>query len=246
MVRGLEIPGLTRALKEEDLEESRNIYNNLPDDSRQPEILQAHIHDLAALFVRHRVQRIFGIHLVHAHFVIPEKTALLGANYDAPRCRWAKATAVQAMDLGNMHGHIFVLTENVFHPYEYQVGPAPDMSQVDGAFILELADYLNTNNLAKLLGLQIIDPHPFHMLELVLPEGTIMFDVSNLKGCVPARQTGWTFMDDNGEPRVCQPYETHARHANGHDVFNAGAPLPKLDSFQDVKHALKREGILCQ
>jgi len=106
-----------------------------------------------------------------------------------PHCRWSKATMFRAIDLGNVHGHIFVLTNHGFHPYEYQAGPTPDLSQVGEAFLLELANFLNTNNLAMLVGLQVIDPYPSHMLELVLPQGTIMLDISNLNGCAPTRQT---------------------------------------------------------
>ncbi|KAK4205967.1 hypothetical protein QBC37DRAFT_237261, partial [Rhypophila decipiens] len=169
-----DVPGLNKAWEEGDLEESRYIYNRLPNDSQQPEILESYIHDLAALFVRNRVHRIFGVHLAHAHFALPENTVLLGANHEMPRCRWAKATAFQAIDLGNVHGHIFVLTDRGFRPYEYQTGPTPDLSQVDEAFLQELANFLKANNLATLVGLQVIDPYATQMLELVLPQGTIM------------------------------------------------------------------------
>jgi hypothetical protein len=220
-------------------------YNVLPTDSQQPEILESHIHNLAALFVRNRADGILGIHLAHSHFAIPANTAILGANYDEPYCRWAKTTAIQTIDLTNVHGHIFVLTDQGFHPYEYQTGPVPDLSEVNSTFLPELADYLNTNNLSTLVGLQIIDQSPAHMFELILPLATVMLDVSDLNGCVPARQTGWKFEVENGEPRVCKSNETHGRNANGHDIFNEGAPHPKLETFQDVKNALVNTGILC-
>jgi hypothetical protein len=68
-----------------------------------------------------------------------------------------------------VHGHIFVLTNHGFHPYKYQTGPLPNLSRVDSAFLLELAEYLITNKLSKLVGLQVIDPNPTRMLELILP-----------------------------------------------------------------------------
>ncbi|KAK2813225.1 hypothetical protein FQN50_000903 [Emmonsiellopsis sp. PD_5] len=241
-----DVPGLNKALKVEDLEESRNIYNVLPTDSQQPEILESHVHNLAALFVRNRADGILGIHLAHAHFAAPENTAMLGVIYDKPYCRWARTTAIETMDLSNVHGHIFVLTDHGFHPYEYQTGPVPDLSGVNSAFLPELADYLNTNNLTTLVGLQIIDQKPACMLELVLPLATVMLDVLNLNGCVPTRQTGWKFEVENGEARVCKSNETHGRHANGHDIYNEGAPHPKLETFQDVRNALVEAGILCQ
>lgn len=61
--------------------------------------------------------------------------------------------AIQTMDLSNVYGHIFVLIDHSFHPYEYQTGPILDLSKVDSAFLLELANYLNTNNLLMLIGL---------------------------------------------------------------------------------------------
>jgi hypothetical protein len=216
----------------------------LPTDTQQPEIHESHIHNLAALFVRNRVDGILGIHLAHAHFAAPENTAILGVIYDKPYCRWARTTAIDTMDLSNVHGHIFVLTDHGFHPYEYQAGSVPDLSGVNSAFLPELADYLNTNNLSTVIGLQIVDPNPALMLELILPLATIMLDVSNLNGCVPTRQTGWKFGVENGQPRVCKANETHGRHANGHDIYNQGAPFPKLETFQDVKNALVEVGIL--
>ena len=107
-------------------------------------------------------------------------------------------------------------------------------------------EYLIANKLAELVGLQVIDQNPGQMLELILPQGTVMLDVSNLNGCVPTRQTGWKFESEDGEPRVCKSNETHGRNANGHDVFNEGAPHPKLETFRDVKNALVGAGILCQ
>ncbi|XMA20327.1 hypothetical protein WAI453_013118 [Rhynchosporium graminicola] len=149
------------------------------------------------------------------------------------------------MDLSNVHRHIFVLIDHGFHPYEFQAGLLPDLSGINCTFFPELTDYLNTNNLSSLVGLQIIDQNPAHMLELILPLVTVMLDVSNLNECFPTRQTGWKFEVENGEPRVCKSNETHGRHANGHDVFNEGAPYLMLETFQDVKNALVQTGILC-
>jgi len=218
----------------------------LPDDSHQPEILESHIHNLATIFVRNRADGVLGIHLAHAHFSAPENTTLLGVNYDNPYCRWARPTAIRTVDLDNIHGHIFVLTNHGFHPYEYQTGPRPDLSGVSSTFLLELANYLNANDLSTLVGLPVIDQKPTNMLEFVLPLATIMLDVSDLDGGAPTRQTGWKFEVGNGDPRTCKSNETHGRHADGHDVYNAGAPYPKLETFQDVKNALVEAGILRQ
>lgn len=221
-------------------------YNTLPTDSQQPEILESHIHNLASIFVRNCAEKVLGIHLAHGHFAAPDNTTVLGVNYDEPYCRWARPEAIRTIDLSNAHGHIFILTDHGFHPYEYQAGPLPDLPGVNNAFLIEIADYLSINNLSKLVGLQVIDPNPIHMLELVLPQGTIMLDSSDLNGCIPTRQTGWKFESEDGEPRVCKSNETHGRHGDGHDIYNEGASHPKLETFQDVKNALVEAGILYQ
>ena len=156
----------------------------LPSDSQQPDILDGHIHNLAALFVRNHAEEILGIHLAHGHFDVLAGTTLLGFNYDKPYCRWARPIANQSIVHSKAHGHIFILTDHGFHPYECQTGPLPDLSQIGSAFLPELADYLNTHKLSRVLGLQVLDQHTGHMLELVLPQGTAMLDISNLNGCV--------------------------------------------------------------
>ncbi|OAA47530.1 hypothetical protein ISF_09522 [Cordyceps fumosorosea ARSEF 2679] len=244
MYGSMDIPGLTKVATEGDLEKSRNIYNCLPDDLQQPELCDTHLRNLAEIFVRNRAHVVFGIHLVHGHFLLPTGEILLGENYDEPRCRWANSIAVPVMNLDKVHGHIFVMTEDGFHPYEYQMGTMPDISQVAGSFFEELSNYIKLNKLANLIGLQVTEPDPVPMYELILPRGTVMIDVSSLNGCIPSRDTGWRFAAKGAEPRVCTAYETHAKHSNGHDVFNKGSAEPKLETFQDVTHALRQKKIL--
>lgn len=178
----------------------------LPDDSQQPEILESHIHNLAALFVRNRADGILGVHLAHAHFAIPENTAILGFNHSKPHCRWARTTAIQTMNLSNVQGHIFVLTDHGFHPYDYQTGPIPCLSGINSALLPELADYLNTNNLSTLLGLQIIDQNPAQMLELILSQGTVMLDVSNLYQHPAGPRDSREFAKKTGDGAISQAF----------------------------------------
>jgi hypothetical protein len=169
---------------------------------------------------------------------------MLGVNYENPYCRWARVTKISTVNLSNVHGHIFVLTDHGFHPYEYQTGPMPDLSRVDKAFLPELTDYLNRNNLAKLIGLQVVDDNPAQLLEFILPQATVMLDESNLIGCTPTRQTGWKFRYENGEPRACKANESHGRTATTHEVYNEGQPHPKLETIQHLKVALANAGIV--
>jgi len=243
------VPGLDKALTKADLEKSREIYNGLLDDSKQPTIDASHLQYLANLFVRYNVHDILGIHLVHAHFKISENTVLVGVNHDLgvsyknPRCRFTQATCISTVDFNNIHGHIFVLKGRSFHPYEYQAGPIPELARENSNFLIEFADYLEAHELAEFVGLEVLDltPYPSEMMELVFLQETIMLDSSNLKGCVSACATGWRFNAGNGQ-RTCTPYVQHAAKPNGeHDTYNAGSPHPKL---QDVILALEKENIL--
>ncbi|KAL5346624.1 hypothetical protein ACLOAV_008331 [Pseudogymnoascus australis] len=238
------VPGLETALQTEDLKESCRIYNTLRDASKQQDILDQHIHNLAALFVKHGAEGILGIHLVHSHFSLPENTAMLGANYETPYSRWTRPIPIHTVDLSNVHGHIFVFSDHGFHPYEYQYGPRPDLSRVNSNFLADLAGYLKENKLSNLIGLQVIDQTQASMIELVLPHATIMLKVSDVRGCKSSRQTGWMFKTENGEPQVCQATETHGETGNGHVTYNKGKPHPKLNTFEDVKIALEKEGVL--
>ncbi|CRK19065.1 hypothetical protein BN1723_012971 [Verticillium longisporum] len=123
---------------------------------------------LAALFVRHRAEKVLGIHLIHGHFQIPS----------------------------SVHGHIFVLTNGGLRAYEFQDGPLPDLSNVGQGFLAEFSRYIMANNLAGLIVLQVLGGRPcshLSMFELVLDQGTIMLDTSIVKSCRPTRVTGWTF-----------------------------------------------------
>ncbi|KAF2184559.1 hypothetical protein K469DRAFT_688571 [Zopfia rhizophila CBS 207.26] len=180
------------------------------------------------LFVRHNVHTILGVHLIHGHFEIPEDTVMLGKNFENPLGRWTKPTDMNTIDLNTIHGHIFILKNNEFLAYEYQDGPMPDLSEVGQNFVAEFVNYITSNGLTDVLGLQVlIDGMESDMSELILERGTVMLDTSKVKGCVPTRITGWKFEVRDGEPRACQANETHAEMTSGnHKVFNSGKPEP--------------------
>jgi len=234
------IPGLDRTLEIKDLQKSRDAYNGLLDDAEQPPVPEEHTQKLAALFVRHNAHKTLGVHLIHGHFKTPENTVMLGSNFENPCGRWTKVTEIDAVELSTVHGHIFVLTRDGFIAYEYQDGPMPNLSSVGKEFFTDFVDYLVTNGLTDLLGLQVlIDGMDHSMWELILDQGTVMLDEAAVRGCSPTRITGWKFEVRDGQPRVCQANETHAEKTSGnHQVFNAGKPQPKLSDVNDLKKAL--------
>lgn len=97
-------------------------YNNLKDDSGQPEVTADQLQSLAALFIRHNVQNVFGLHLVHGHFQIDEDVIMLGVGLGiGSPGYWTKPTKYVNVDKDSIHGHIYVLSsENHFIAYEYR------------------------------------------------------------------------------------------------------------------------------
>ncbi|KAF4547158.1 Hypothetical protein D9617_56g096210 [Elsinoe fawcettii] len=229
-----------------DLEASRVLYNSLPDDGDQPEVSDKHIRELADVFVKHNAHKHLGIHLIHGHFALPEQSILLGRDTSAVTGRWSKITKAGEVDVSNIHGHIFMWDGQGFQAYEFQEGPMPDLSSIDATFFVEVIRYLLNHNLTRLLGLQVLVGNISHnMLEFVLPSGTIMVDERDIRDSVPTRSTGWSFIVADGGIKVCQANETHSLMTSGnHKVFNAGKPLPQLETETQLMAALKDVGLL--
>ncbi len=173
---------------------------------------------------------------------------MVGTNFRNPDMRWTKTTDFDTLDTSLIHGHIFILTESGFRAYEFQDGPLPDLNHVGQDFLVDFSRYLVDNNIADVIGLQVLEDGPCNshgMSELVLDQGTIMLDTSLIKNCEPTRVTGWLFSSSNGSPRAFMANETYSKMTTGnHEVFNAGKPLPKLENVEELKAALVKAGVL--
>ncbi|KAI1316899.1 hypothetical protein F5Y16DRAFT_393034 [Xylariaceae sp. FL0255] len=240
------LPSLDRALEAQNFRDSCDLYNTLRDDSDQPPIDDKHIHNLAELFVTHNAHEVLGIHLIHGHFSIPKDTVLLGTSFQGPINRWAKVTQIKDVNHAAVHGHIFVYQKDKFCAYEYQHGLLPDFSTVSKDFLPAFVEYLVANDLASLIGLQVLgDSVKQSMCELILNHGTVMLQAASIKNCELARVTGWTFEAGPYGPRACQANETHTKMNSGnHKVFNAGKPHPKLENINDLKATLTEAGVI--
>lgn len=205
-----------------------------------------HVKNLASLFVQHNAHRLLGIHLIHGHFNLPQDSILLGKSFKEPRGRWAQITKAPDVNPTTIHGHIFALSKNRLCPYEFQDGPLPDLSEVSSEFLPAFILYITENGLGDLIGLQVLgECNEVSMSELILDNGTVMIQSDVLKGCSPSRVTGWRFENGPEGPRACQANETHSKMTTGnHKVFNAGKPLPKLETIDNLKTALLAVGVL--
>ncbi|KAK7959740.1 uncharacterized protein PG986_004594 [Apiospora aurea] len=194
----------------EDMILSRQIYNGLPSDGDQPDI-EEHMNGLAELFVKYQADKVFGIHLAHGHFAIKDHTVLVG-NKPPGGGRWTVPTAIDS-DPTNIHGHVFILTDTGFHPYEYQAGCLPDLASVDLKFLPALANFIDRNGLRNVVALEVLDAPHTDMMEIVFLNATLMINPSRLQNVTTVRQTGWAFTAENGNARVRQDGKEH--HAAG-------------------------------
>ncbi len=216
---------------------------------QSPEVSEHHLQSLASLFIRHGTQDKFGLHLVHGHFKIDEDTIMLGSGFGENFSgSWTKPTRSMDVDRDKIHGHIYVLSiENQFIAYEYRKGASPvNKREMHPAFFDELTKYLARNDLAGLLGLQVLNSPTVlgeRMLEFVLGrEGTVMLGEQDVNHGGIYRITGWSFEQSEDGIISVKGGESHARTVRGtHQVFTDGKPLPTVEAVQKVLH---EEGVI--
>lgn len=117
---------------------------------------------------------------------------------------------------------------------------------MDPSFFAQLAQYLHSNNLAGVLGLQVLDHRAAssgEKLEFVLGEqGTAMLRAQDVNHGGIYRNTGWSFRQDEDGIISVNGGESHAKTTKGTDqVFISGQPLPTIEA---VKNVLRTEGII--
>ena len=211
-------------------------YNDLPGDHDQPNFPAYHLNRLALVFVRYKVQDIFGLHLIHGHFKIPQDTFMLGSSIRGRLTGyWTKPTPFETAS-SPIHGHIYILSsDNRPVAYEYREGDSP-AAKTNPAFFRELFEYLSTNQLTGLLGLEVLeDTSNGQVFEFVIAgEGTVMVKEEQVAHADPYRVTGWSFAEDHGIISV-KGHETHASLPNGpHHIFRDGKPLRSIDTVVEL------------
>lgn len=216
-------------------------YNCLLDDEDQATTKEHHLNKLAQLFVDYNAQKIFGLHLIHGHFRIPPNTVMLGTIFEGRlSCCWTKPSPFEAILSKPVHGHIYTFSpDHHLLPYEYRDGDVPKgVTDIDQAFFWELSEYLSSNKLAELLGLEVFDdtwsPQP-QMSEIVLAgQGTVMVKGEDVENAEPYKVTGWCFaQDENGIVSV-KGQETHAAVNGEHKIFRDTKPLSNIDAVLDL------------
>ncbi|KAJ5626392.1 hypothetical protein N7510_002701 [Penicillium lagena] len=218
-------------------------YNLLPNDEDQPQVQRIHLQELASLFTRFNVQKIFGVHLIHGHFQIEEDKIMLGTSLKSVRGCWTQPTSIADIKPAEIHGHIFKLTASgEMQAYEYRQGPTTSLNDVDPLFFQELVIYLQAHHLVNILGLQVLtNDVPAMMSEFVLADnGTVMLDERDVKNCgTPFRITGF-FLEEPGMTEF-KDGESHAPTVRGtHQVFTND----KIETENQLMAILRSEDIV--
>ena len=204
-------------------------YNQLKEDTEQPEVSEDHIQKLAEIFVRYNVEAKFGIHLIHGHFKLEPDTVMLGRHVQKPYGCWTKPCHINDVKLDDIHGHIFALNSvGNFIAYEYREGPPFNMVDVDSEFLRELIEYIQSNKLEGLFGLEVLregSQEQFAEFDLGKDGGTIMLKASEANYGRIYRITGWSFEEADGIVS-CSGGTVHAAKKDGnHQVFVDSKPL---------------------
>jgi len=118
--------------------------------------------------------------------------------------------------------------------YEYREGPPCDVTDINPAFFDDVVKYLQMNNLATLIGLQVLQTPTKPMVEFVLQDTcTVMLYDSDASYGKIYRITGWSTGGEDGIVSF-SGQESHAGTTRGtHQVFTNGKPLPTIEALKD-------------
>ncbi|KAI0118678.1 hypothetical protein GGR51DRAFT_554367 [Nemania sp. FL0031] len=187
-----QFPALDKALNTQDIQKSYTTLLLVGDG--QLSAIDEHITNLAALFIRHNANKVFGIHLEHGHFKTPGNL----------KSRWTNVTEIESIDI-TVYGHIFYFTEDGLCAYGLQQGPLPDLSGVRPEFLTEFWRYIVKSNLTDLIGLQVLGFCERPMLDVVLDQKTVMMGSSVVKNTLPTHIMSWSFKPMDSARQAIQP-----------------------------------------
>jgi hypothetical protein len=215
-------------------------------------VAEVFITGLKTLIKEFNVQKKFGFHLVHGHVKMAKGMVMVGKPMNNLPGLWTRPIKADLLDLGALHGYVFVLgADSEFHPYEFRQGPPPPMTANDNAFIAAVQKYLELNDLAGIIGIELLDQDTLskHMKEFVLSDtdGTVMLPADEVNPTEIYRTTGWNAVE--GIIDLKGNETAHAPTNKGtHQVFTDGKGLPDVggdfDAEEVIIEALRQAGIV--
>ncbi|KAM3456696.1 hypothetical protein MY3296_001651 [Beauveria thailandica] len=190
------IPGIGRALREKDLIMGSTTYNGLIPIERQVELQGSHADDIKALLAiidKYGMGGLFGVHSLHRHDAVPDKTIRLESG--APGIdgmSWTRATAITSDLLApdKIHANFFKVQGSAIIPFEF----SKDL------IAIEVKDFTKKSNGddRRTSELDIVWGTA-ETLTLILPFNRMIEKVTNP---VP---TGWSMQYCNPEADPSQP-----------------------------------------
>lgn len=186
--------------------------------------------------------------MIHGHLRLNSDKIMLGTKVQNPTGCWTRPTDISEVQKENIHGHIYVLTDNdSFNAYEWREGSPCSIADVDPEFFYTFVRYLRLNKLENLVGLQVLEGYSQeNLLEFILGNeaGTVMLQQSEANHGKMFRITGWSFNDEDGIITYNNS-ETHAATKKGtHQVFTGSKPHPNIRTVEDLRQILKDADIL--
>lgn len=241
------IHGLQQPLTSGHFVQARKDYNKLPTDDvllKVQEKVEEHTLQLELLFKRFGVEDLFAVWVLHSHFKVPDGFNLVGQTetFDGRRCYWTKRIANNTLDsIGVCAQKIMFNEEKGWVPCELRESSAPDLSQVDPQFFLEVRDYLNKHDLISTLGLECIVPELYlsDTLEFRLPNDELLLvplkptEVASLRANYSTATTNYRWSDQGCIKNYCIPDENkkHPDKPNDFPLRKFQISIPSL--FQE-------------
>ncbi|KAK7419096.1 hypothetical protein QQZ08_010999 [Neonectria magnoliae] len=198
----LAIAGLHAAPTIDELKEASNMYNQLPHAEAQEYIPNQHLQLVLAMIERHGMSQSLGVHLIHRHDQIGEDMLRVAVELTTRSGSWTKPCAIESLDVNKIHGHVLKLLPNErFVAYEYCEGSLPNsLAKADSPLFRELRTYLLDNDLANMIGLEVLhEDQQERMVEFEMNGGAtvlvpeLMANYGSLD-----RATGWTQRGKDG------------------------------------------------
>lgn len=193
-------------------------YNGLVPIEQQVRLQDNHAEDIKAILAiikKYGMGNLFGVHSLHRHGQLPEKTIRLetaAPGIDGMNWTRARTIARDPLAQDNIHATFFKVQGSTLVPFEFSEGPSPIKGQeIPPQFIADFAKYLFEHNLTDLMAIELKDftkPRDGsggRTSELDVAWGTIEnltvvlpFD-QMVRGVTNPVPTGWNLRDYNPE-----------------------------------------------
>lgn len=200
--------------------------------------LRDHLHHLATVIRSYGLMNHIGLHLLHRHFDLPPKTAVLGTRCTNPITAWvAKPTPYEEIDKEKIRPHNLAVIDDVVRPYEFRTGEW-NSGHINSVFWKEAAEYIMGQNLSNVLGLQILQDQSAYEGEIVFLNCTVMLPLGNVDSLL-GLTTGWAATHE-GTGLSNNEIHHYDKEKNKHDPINRGS----LNSIADLLGILPQMGLI--